>query len=108
MTLNTQAILIGTRVTCFRDCPDYRTSKSLNIGPWFIYRITQDTSAYHSHPRVDTTPLRPMDCWTIYRPNYWTTELAYDYTGLQATLQDMSDFMTYFANHVRDALKFDY
>lgn len=103
MPLNTQAILTSARVTCFRECPDYRTSKSLNIGPWRTNLF--NIAAYLAHPRADGIPLRPVCNWSKIRPNYWTTELAYDYTGLQC---DVADMMTYFANHVRDALKFDY
>lgn len=106
--MNTQTILTAARVACFREIPDYYNTKNLAIGPWFLYRNAQGVNTYNDHPRADDTPLRPMCNWSKMRPNYWTTELAYDYTGLQPAPCDVADMMTYFANHVRDALKFDY
>lgn len=104
MMLSTQTILTSARVACFRECPDYRTTKSLNIGPWRTNLF--NIAAYLAHPRAnDFDWLVPVSNWSKIRPNYWTTELAYDYTDSQC---DVADMMTYFANHVRDALKFDY
>lgn len=99
--MNTQTILISARVSCYREIPDYYNTKNLAIGPWRAGYYVAD------HPRVDSAPLNPLS-WRAKRPASWTTETAYDYTHTQAPPQELSDFMTYFANHVRDALKFDY
>jgi len=100
--VNTQTILTAARMACYREIPDYYNTKNLAIGPWRAGYYVAD------HPRVDSAPLNPLSWKSRSCAALWTTEFAYDYTSTQATPQELSDFMTYFANHVRDALKFDY
>lgn len=51
--MNTQTILTSARVSCYREIPDYYSTKNLAIGPWYLN--DDDMAAYVNHPTFDPT-----------------------------------------------------